>query len=315
MLDLKHQPSPHVRLLSKEDKSVNFVFHNGQEARYVRRDDTYFIAYISSHNGCNMACRFCHLTQTGQTEFIEATLEQMLDQARVVLDYYKEQIDAGLQQQTNTVHFNWMARGEPMANSVILTQWNELTEQLNYMSMMRGLTNVRFNISTIMPTTLDTSISLFDRLKLAFSSVIPKRTPILFYSLYSMEDRFRRRWLPKAHNPYYVLRHLARWQQFQKEHFGVEPEIVLHWAFIHGENDDPDSIELIKKEVEFTGLKARFNLVRYNPYSDKQGEESPDEKIAENFEQVVQFMRTPGSRVVPRVGKDVKASCGMFVER
>ncbi len=72
-------------LHSYEDKSVNFVFDNMLEARFVRRVEDYFIVYLSSHDGCNKACRFCHLTQTKQTSFNETTLEEYLIQAKTVL--------------------------------------------------------------------------------------------------------------------------------------------------------------------------------------------------------------------------------------
>ena len=72
-------------LPSELDSSVNFIFDNMMEARYVQRVPDYFICYLSSHDGCNKACRFCHLTQTGQTSFNEAGVAQYVEQAKHVL--------------------------------------------------------------------------------------------------------------------------------------------------------------------------------------------------------------------------------------
>lgn len=122
-----------------------------------------------------------------------------------------------------------------------------------------------------------------------------------------MDADFRRRWLPKARDPQEVLGWLAKTQQ------GLGTEVALHWAIIEGENDAPEVLQEIAAAVRRVGLQAKFNLVRYNPHSADQGQEAPAEALQRNFEIVRLAMARPNSRIVPRVGFDVKASCGMFV--
>lgn len=282
-------------LTSEQDLSVNFVRPGGQEARYVRRTDDYFIVYLSSHNGCNKACRFCHLTQTGQTDFDVSSVAEMLDQACDVLDHYRTAVASGDQKPAQKIHFNWMARGEPLASPVIAEEWPAIVARLTQMAEEVGIVDLRFNLSSIMPT--DTMAEL------VFKGV----QPVIYYSLYSMNPAFRKRWLPKALPPEDALARLARWQQ------RTSGELVLHWAFIEGENDGQAQCADILDAVERHGLRTRFNLVRYNPFSAGQGREPPEPMLQARLAQMESRMLEKGSRMVPRVGFDVKASCGMFV--
>lgn len=291
-------------LISGADRSVNFVLPNGQEARYVRRTDEYFIVYLSSHNGCNKACRFCHLTQTGQTAFEESSLNDMLEQARLVLRHYGDVVRSGAQPPAARVNFNWMARGEPLASSVVLNQWSALTTGLQALAAEQGLSRIRFNVSTIFPASAEQSTPALAILEQLNS----QHKPVIYYSLYSLDPAFRKRWLPKAEHPEKVLAALTAWQA------ATGGEVVLHWAFIEGENDSAQTVADIKTAVARHGLKARFNLVRYNPYSTGQGQEPEEAVLQARFAEMSQAMQKPGSRIVPRVGFDVKASCGMFVD-
>ena len=179
-----------MKILNSEiDLSVNFVRPNGQESRYVRRTDDYFIVYISSHNGCNKACRFCHLTQTNQTDFVESSLAEMLEQAGDVMGHYSQAVSSGTQKPAKKIHFNWMARGEPLASSVVLLEWPSLVCGLTKMANDHGIEDMRFNLSTIFPSDFSGEIEF------------KGRQPTLYYSLYSMEPEFRKRWLPKALPP------------------------------------------------------------------------------------------------------------------
>jgi 23S rRNA (adenine2503-C2)-methyltransferase len=104
---------------SAHDASVNWdrpADVGRLEARYVRRCPDYFVVYLSSQTGCAQGCRMCHLTATGQTRLRDATADEMVEQARTVLDHYRREAPPA-----RRVHFNFMARGEPLANRALLS--------------------------------------------------------------------------------------------------------------------------------------------------------------------------------------------------
>lgn len=284
---------------SEQDRSVNFVFGKDKElleSRFVRREQDYFIVYVSSHTGCNKSCRFCHLTATKQTSFRHTTPREYGEQAKAVIDHYKSII--ATQGAANRVNFNFMARGEPLANRYVLhdfdSVYNRLVETLDGLDIDHKL-----NISTIMPVEVE-EIDLTD----TFGSY----PVVLYYSLYSLDTKFRKRWLPKAINPLSALDKLQAYQQ------DTGKDIVFHWAFIKGENDDEQTIEEILAEIEKRDLRGKFNLVRYNPYSARHGEETDNETMERNFKLIADRL-SGKSRIVPRVGYDVAASCGMFLNQ
>lgn len=280
-------------LHSEEDASVNWVTPTADkgafEARYVRRTPEYFIAYLSSHTGCNKACRFCHLTATRQTMMTDATPQDYVEQASSVMQWYDTQEAA------ERVNFNFMARGEPLANLHVRDNWTSVYEPLKALADARGLVS-KFNISTIMPEDLD------------LYKVFGDTGTQLYYSLYSLDEHFRKRWLPKAIDPRIALDRLTDWQQKTGE------LVTLHWAFIKDANDGLANLQRIADAVKSRGLEVKFNLVRYNPYSERQGEEPNEQRLQDLFNFFQRELNHPSSRIVPRVGFDVKASCGMFVQ-
>src|SRR5947209_16923675 len=103
---------------SRQDASVNWdrAADPGRlEARYIRRCPDYFVVYLSSQTGCAQGCRMCHLTATGQTRLRDATFGELIGQAKVVLDHYRREAEPA-----RTVHFNFMARGQPLANRALV---------------------------------------------------------------------------------------------------------------------------------------------------------------------------------------------------
>jgi 23S rRNA (adenine2503-C2)-methyltransferase len=263
------------------------------EARYVRRCPDYFVVYLSSQTGCVQACRMCHLTATGQTRLRDVTVRELLDQARTVLDHYRRECAPA-----RVVHFNFMARGEPLANRELLAHGDELLARLSELAVALNL-RPKHLISTIYPKELASR---------PLEEVFVTQHPDIYYSIYSMSERFRRRWLPKAVPAEMALDRLASWQR------STHKLVSLHHAYIAGENDSEADVEAICDAVEERNLLVHVNLVRYNPHDPaRHGVEPPEEVVQRNA--AIYRARLPTARVsiIARVGFDVAASCGMFL--
>lgn len=279
---------------SNIDKSVNFVEEQlvgFLESRYVRKVEDYFICYLSSQTGCNRGCKFCHLTATNQTAFKDSNLNDYLAQAMQVFRHYKKESPA------KYVHYNFMARGEALANKHLIKHGDKILTALGQMATTEDLFP-KFNLSTIMPKTFDK----------ALTEVFRITNPTIYYSLYSADPSFRKEWLPSAMPVSEALDQLRDYQDMTKK------IIKIHFAFIKDKNDSIENLQEIVNEINKRNLLCEFNLVRYNPYSDIQGAESSEEIIERNLHFLKDNFKGK-VQMIPRVGFDVKASCGMFVKK
>lgn len=294
-------------LYSTLDASANFIVaHKGSliESRYVRRDPTTISAYLSSHNGCTMGCKFCWLTATGQTKFNHSNITNYNDQLIRILEHAKDK-DSEEDKTKIRLNINFMARGEPLANKTVINDYPALSKSLQDIVRSYGYLCTKINLSTIMPHTVKEELATY------FSAA--DLLPNIYYSMYSTNPAFRNKWIPKA-QPY--DRALAILKNYQMT---TDSPITIHFAVIKGENDNlQDVLEMAKviKDKDFSLLK--FNIIQYNPPSNSKYISADTESIDEIFNILSSVAKdveitTKRSRIVPRVGEDVKASCGMFI--
>lgn len=282
-------------LNSKIDSSINVIeeyLAGFIEARYVRKCDEYFIAYLSSQNNCRLGCSFCHLSYTGQTKSKDLTIDQMIVQAKQIFDHYK--IDTA-RPSAKYYHVNFMARGEFFSNKIFLEAGDELLYKLAQIGREEGLP-VKFNISTIMPLTL----------KKPLNQIFNYINPTIYYSLYSTNVEWRKKWLPAAMPVDDALSMLKEYQNFSKK------IVKIHYAFIKEENDSLEEVAKVCDALDQHRLICEFNLVRYNPASPEQGEESSEEVIKRNMEYIEKRMRGNKTQIIQRVAPDIYGSCGCF---
>jgi adenine C2-methylase RlmN of 23S rRNA A2503 and tRNA A37 len=280
-------------LHSNLDASVNFITDAGKgfyESRYVRRGD-YFIAYLSAQSACNRGCGFCHLTTTKQTVGQDATQAQLLEQADFVLEHYNKLVSQG-EPPAQYMHFNFMARGEPLASSRVN---DDTITALGRLAAEQVKLPSKTNISTIMPKTMKGSLAE----RFLYSK------PTIYYSMYSTKDAFRDKWLPGA------MPYEQALEQLGDYHERTGASVKIHFAFIEGENDnwyEMISISNALKKLVRRVPGLSVNIVRYNP---------PDENSRESSEQVIYknvsvLKETLSVKVIDRVGLDIYASCGTF---
>ncbi len=282
-------------LLKSADGTLNWIFQlpkGSLETRILRRHPEYISATLSSHSGCTMGCKFCHLTELKQTSFQHCTVDDYAMQLQTIMDYVNT-IDNS---EIKRVNLNYMSRGECLANKTILNDfklWHSTAEQI-----IGKKYKIKHNISTIFPNTMR------DReLKDVFQDI-----PVaIYYSMYSTNPEFRKYWIPNAIDYKLALDKLNNYYSIHDIPF------TFHWPIIKDHNDSIEDAEHLRDTLKSYDFNAKFNLIRFNSPNDNYKEASYD-RIQQVFSIINDGLNNnPRSKIVTRLGHDVKASCGMFV--
>jgi adenine C2-methylase RlmN of 23S rRNA A2503 and tRNA A37 len=91
--------------------------------------------------------------------------------------------------------------------------------------------------------------------------------------------------------------------------------VTFHHALIKHENSNlTDAKEFVSVLRQHDIVGARFNLVRYNPHSSAQGEEASDKQIMNYLSVLTDSGIFSNIKTIPKVGLDIAAACGMFIQ-
>lgn len=278
-----------IRVLrSTLDKSIKWVIPHGDgsiETKFVRRDSKYPVisAYVSSHNGYKMGCKFCFLAQLEQTSFKHTKLYEYNSQLDLILSHYKyfhKPTDPAV-----ILNVNFMSRGEPLANSTIVNNYPVLYESYEERAFNVDL-NLKMNISTIIPK-LMRNRNLADIFRVDNSTKWGNTE--LYYSMHSVDEDFREFWMPGSLPYREALDKLKQWQ------VTTNLPITFHWTFIKGHNDSKESVNNLAAMVQQYEFFGKFNLEHTS--------ESPLEQINEYLEVLKgAIIPTSHSKVVNRCG-------------
>jgi 23S rRNA (adenine2503-C2)-methyltransferase len=242
-----------------------------------------------------MKCKMCYLTQNGNTSFDHVDIPNYTKQITTVLDFYqKNRI-----QTATRCNINFMARGEPLANKFVINHYPQLYDAMTETCAKYNLT-MKPNISSIFPDTIRDH-KLID--------VFKDKPAYLYYSMYSLNEDFRRKWLPRA-LPYEMVLSKLKDYQLQSGHL-----LTFHWSLIKGENDSLDEAKRMADLFNKWDFNAKFQIVRFNKHPKLNYEEADLDRINEVFQIINAGLGNhEKSYIVPRVGRDVYASCGTFVD-
>lgn len=234
---------------------------------------------ISSQAGCALACTFC---ATGKFGFRRnLTAGEMVDQVRRLIRL-RDRDDVG-------VNVVFMGMGEPLLN------WENVRTALTTMIDARGLDigARRITVSTVgYPEKIAALAEMFPQVRLAVS-------------LHAARDDVRDEIVPL--NRRYPVRELMAacrvWQ--------TETGKILTFEYIHlpEVNDRPEDIEAMSRALR--GLRAKINLMRYNPIDGAQYRRPADGET-EHFRD--RLAHATGTKVTVRKsrGLDIEGACGQL---
>ncbi len=253
-------------------------YHEDGTLKHHRR----YTVCISSQVGCKVGCAFCLTAKGGFVRDLSAG--EIVSQ---VLEIYKDNNIPS----NHRVNLVYMGMGEPLDNL------ENVAKAVKIFSDMDGM-SISPNRQTISTSGLSSKIEKLGKMDLGINLAI---------SLHAVDDELREQLMPinKAYNIASIIEAVRNFPVNQRK------KVLFEYLVIKDVNDGIDSAKKLVKLLN--GLKAKVNLIYFNPYPGTDFKR-PDDKDMRKFQE---YLLNKGVLCTIRESKglDISAACGQLREQ
>lgn len=229
---------------------------------------------LSSQAGCALGCRFC---VTGTLGF-----KRNLNAAEIV-----DQICQVQRDQPRLTNLVFMGMGEPLANYEAVSRAMQIMLDPNGMAFSHR----RITLSTA---------GLVHQLRR-----LGKESPVnLAISLHAADDELRDQLMP-INRKYPLTELMAACREYP---LPPRKRITFEYILLGGVNDDPKHARQLIKLLH--GVRAKVNLIPFNPHPDIPYRKPPEERILK-FQEILQGAQL-NALIRQSRGSDIRAACGQL---
>ena len=253
------------------------VDESGEIVKHAR-----YSVCISTQVGCKMGCAFCYTAKGGFKR--DLTPGEIVTQVL----YIKKELNLPPERRVNIV---FMGMGEPLDNL------ENLATSIKIFGDVDGL-SISPRRQTISTSGLATKIEKLAKLNL---------NVLLAISLHAVDDELRDKLMPvnKAYNIASII------EAIKKFPIDSRKRVMFEYLMIKDLNDDLKSAKKLIKLMH--GIKAKINLIYFNPHEGSEFQRP----LRENVEEFKEYLNRAGLICTIRESKglDISAACGQLKER
>lgn len=278
-----------MKIIRKEvasDGTIKYLFElqDGKtvEAVWLKMKEDKYTICVSTQVGCKVGCAFCLTAKGGFTR--DLTPGEIVGQ---VVNLKKDNHHP----HNKKINIVYMGMGEPLDNL------DNLAKAIEIFKEQDGLT-IGAKRQTVSTSGLSNKIDALGKMDLGVHIAI---------SLHAVDDELRTELIPmnKAHNINSIIEAIKRFP------IDTRKRVMFEYLVIKNKNDDIASAKKLVKLL--TGIKAKVNLIYFNPYPG-----SPYERPSkEDMVQFQEYLVSHGLLCTIRDSKgiDISAACGQLKEK
>lgn len=254
----------------------------------VEKHNNKYSVVASISSGCELACKFCHLTQN-KVKYQALTAKQVLDNLKEAVT---KQIELTPELVARDLKLCWMGMGDPFLH---LEEVYEVTRLFLMWIAKEGYAKAldSVDVSTAYPKNAGSAKHAL--IKLAsickFWNGEGQHSLRVFYSLHSTNPRVRKNLMPRTEDAREIVPYLTK----LCKDIGIP--FHVHYAMIEGINDTDE--QLI--DLNNLGLE-NLRILRYNA--------GPDPRYKENASAI---SKVDNAKIQFSDGTEVNAACGEFL--